>query len=304
MNYSSRRNFIKTVGGLAAVGIAGNSFVDVKEKPLLSFSTLGCPDWSLTKIIQFAVANKYQGIELRGLQREMDLTKCKEFRNTESIQSTLGLMKDHDLRFVNLGSSAVLHVSEIAERTKNMDEAKRFIDLAQKLYCPFIRVFPDKLPKDRSRTVNLEIIRKGLNELGEYAKGTDVRVLMETHGELVLSSDIDFVMESSESKKIGLIWDIVNMWSKTKESSEQVYSKLKKYIHHIHIKDVQITNREEQYTLLGEGEAPIFEAIELLYRDGYKGYYSFEWEKLWHPEIPEPEIALPDYSIKMRNKYH
>ena len=26
--------------------------------------------------------------------------------------------------------------------------------------------------------------------------------------------------------------------------------------------------------------------------DGYKGYYSFEWEKLWHPEIAEPGNSL------------
>jgi hypothetical protein len=33
---------------------------------------------------------------------------------------------------------------------------------------------------------------------------------------------------------------------------------------------------------------------------GYKGYYSFEWEKLWHPEIADPEIALADYSKVMK----
>ena len=27
----------------------------------------------------------------------------------------------------------------------------------------------------------------------------------------------------------------------------------------------------------------------------YDGYVSFEWEKYWHPEIEEPEVALPDF---------
>ncbi len=53
---------------------------------------------------------------------------------------------------------------------------------------------------------------------------------------------------------------------------------------------------KEEYVLLGRGETPIAEAIKVLSKGGYKGYYSFEWEKLWHPEIQEPEIAIPHFS--------
>ena len=36
---------------------------------------------------------------------------------------------------------------------------------------------------------------------------------------------------------------------------------------------------------------------------GYKGYYSFEWEKLWHPEIAEPEVALAHYPTAMKTHF-
>ena len=36
------------------------------------------------------------------------------------------------------------------------------------------------------------------------------------------------------------------------------------------------------------------------YHGGYRGYYCFEWEKRWHPEIPEPDIAFPHYAKVMR----
>jgi len=78
-----------------------------------------------------------------------------------------------------------------------------------------------------------------------------------------------------------------------------VYQKLKKYIRHTHIKDLIMVDGKAQYRLLGKGESPIFEVISLLKKDGYKGFYSFEWEKLWHPEIDEPEVALADYSKVM-----
>ncbi len=140
-------------------------------------------------------------------------------------------------------------------------------------------------------------------ELGDYAKGSDVSVLMETHGDLVKSDDIVHVMQSAAGDHTGLVWDVTNMWSVTKEPPAQVYPKLKKYIRHAHIKDLKMIDGKEHYTLLGQGEVPIFAAIDLLIKGGYKGYYSFEWEKLWHPEIEEPEIALADYPETMNQHF-
>ena len=63
--------------------------------------------------------------------------------------------------------------------------------------------------------------------------------------------------------------------------------------------DGRVVDGKEQYLFLGQGDSPIFDAIKILYDDGYKGFYSFEWEKLWHPEIAEPELALADYPKAM-----
>ena len=32
--------------------------------------------------------------------------------------------------------------------------------------------------------------------------------------------------------------------------------------------------------------------MEKLLSDGYKGAFSLEWEKKWHPELPPVETAL------------
>ena len=40
--------------------------------------------------------------------------------------------------------------------------------------------------------------------------------------------------------------------------------------------------------------------MKVLWPGGYKGYYSFEWEKKWHPDIDEPEVAIPQYAKVMR----
>src|SRR5258706_15080795 len=122
----TRREFLQTSTVLMAAVLAGTSFNLEKTKPRLSFSTLGCPDWTFLQIADFAAQHDYQGLEIRGILRQMDLPKCNEFSSAEKIAATLKLMKEKGLQFTDLGSSANLHFPEGAEREKNLGESRRF----------------------------------------------------------------------------------------------------------------------------------------------------------------------------------
>lgn len=300
MNDLNRRDFIKT-STLASLAFAMSPFDFKKYTPRLSFSTLGCPDWSLETILNFAVNNNYSGIEFRGLHRELDLPKCAEFSD-KNIASTRKLIADKKIKVICLSSSAAMHFPNGAERDKNMDEAKRFIDLAQQLKCPFIRVLPNRLAKGDEKSKSIEIIIASLQELGDFARDKGVIVLLESHGDLLQSEEIEKVMKSVNKPNVGFMWDVVNMWNKYKEPPAQVYVRLKKYIHHTHLKDLEIVNGKQQPALVGKGYVPIFEAVDVLKKDRYKGYFNFEWEKMWYPDIAGPEIALTDYA-KVMSEY-
>ena len=41
---------------------------------------------------------------------------------------------------------------------------------------------------------------------------------------------------------------------------------------------------------------PCREILGLIASRGYNGFVCAEWEKKWHPEIEEPEIALPQHA--------
>jgi predicted xylose isomerase-like sugar epimerase len=51
-----------------------------------------------------------------------------------------------------------------------------------------------------------------------------------------------------------------------------------------------------RYVLTGTGDVPVRQQVEELAKAGYRGFYSFEWEKRWHPEIEEPEMAIRQYA--------
>ncbi|ARK10640.1 sugar phosphate isomerase/epimerase family protein [Fibrella sp. ES10-3-2-2] len=299
MNQPTRREAIKTalIGGLATLGTL-SAFA--AKKPQLSFSTLGCPTWDLATILDVAAKSGYQAVEFRGLQGELDLPKSPAFNTTSRAKETRTQFAHRGLHICNLGSSAQLHHADAAKRRKNLDDARRFIDLAHQLDCPFVRVFPDSLPTDQNRDDTLRLISDGLLELGTYAKGSSVTVLLESHGELTRSNMLVQIMQAAEHPNVGLIWDIVNMWADASEAPAAVYQKLKPYIRHVHVKDVRIVAGKHQYVQIGQGEAPLRAAIDALKAGSYDGYYSFEWEKLWHPEIEDPERVIPQYPAAIK----
>jgi len=59
-------------------------------------------------------------------------------------------------------------------------------------------------------------------------------------------------------------------------------------------------HREADYVLFGGGEFPAEDCARLLKESGYGGWLSLEWEKMWHPQIEAPEVALPLFASKMR----
>ncbi len=305
MNEFTRRRFLKAVSLLPLAIPGSTAGVQAPGRQFLSFSTLGCPDWDLARILTFASANKYNGIEIRGLQRQLDLTQCPEFKDAAAIKDTRQRAEDHNIKIVNLGSSAALHHTAKEQRQQSLDEAKRYIELAGALKCPYVRVFPDKLPKDDTRAAVIELIIQGLQYLGDFAKGTGVTVLLESHGDVVYIADLEKIMHEVNSRRVALIWDIANMWLVTKEAPVSVFQRLGRFIRHVHIKDAVMAGdgKPDFDVLPGRGIIPLADAVSILFKNNYRGYYSFEWEKLWHPEIEAPETALADFPVAMQKLF-
>ena len=61
----------------------------------------------------------------------------------------------------------------------------------------------------------------------------------------------------------------------------------------MHVKDARRRDEEWELVALGEGEVPVRESLAALGAAGYDGWLTVEWEKRWHPELAEPEVALP-----------
>ena len=266
----------------------------------LGFSTLGCPKWPWTRILEQASALGYAGIELRGLEGEMDLTKCPEF-SARRLAETRRSLADRGLVISDLGASAKMHEREPSKRAAQLDEAQRFIDLAHNLGAPWIRVFPDTYLPDEPREATQQRIGATLAELGTFAKGSGVGVLMESHGALTDSPSLVAIMKAATpAPNVGLVWDTHHTVVEGREAPADTWAQLGTWVHHTHIKDSVAAGDDRHYVLLGQGTVGVQAIVQTLVRGGYSGFFGLEWEKAWHPDIDEPEVAFPQYIETMK----
>jgi len=261
----------------------------------IGFSTLGCPTWSWLKILDFAEQNGFAAVELRGLEGTMDLPSRPEFADGQIEQSKKDVAS-RGLRISCVSSSANMHDTG-QEHEKQLADARRFIDLASRLGAPYVRVFGNKLVGPQAAAV--EHIAASLRELGDYAGPKNVTVILESHGDFTNSAILREILEKAASPHVALLWDAHNTFVEGKEEPAITVSQLGKYIRHTHLKDSRAENGQDHYVLTGRGNVPVKRQVELLVAAGYTGYYSIEWEKAWHPEIAEPEVAIADFARVM-----
>lgn len=249
----------------------------------LAFSTLGCPNWSLEQILNVAADHGYHGIELRFLQGSVDVpAKLAEFPGgPEGFASRFA---DAGVEICVFGSSVVLSKPET-----DLSGAERVIDLTAQLRAPYLRVFGGDVPEGESLESCRARAAEKLARLGQYAAARGVRVLLETHDAFSTGEAVAALMAQAGDAGTGVIWDLRHPYANG-EAPARTAELIGSRTYHAHIKDEKA---DGTMTLLGEGDVPLRELLTQLCDLGFAGYVSFEWEKAWHPEIPDPEIAIP-----------
>ncbi|MDP1796508.1 MAG: sugar phosphate isomerase/epimerase family protein [Planctomycetaceae bacterium] len=288
-----------------------------------SFSTLACPDWTWFDVLEHGPEYGYQGVEIRLLSRETNLLQIPDLAPAHRVKRRQEL-KDAGFEVAGLASSVRFDAREASERANQLEQGRRYIELAADLGAGFIRVFGDLLPEESvAREAVMHQIADGLRMLGEAAQPAGVQILLETHGDFSASPPAAEVMRRVNHPHVGLVWDTHHPWRFFDEPLAESWQRLRPWVRHTHWKDsVRVIepvptsaeaaaaaqaasalmggHRHADYVLFLGGEFPARECLRLLLEAGYTGWYSLEWEKMWHPDLAGPETALPLFPIKLR----
>lgn len=261
-----------------------------------SFSTLGCPKWSLEQIIENAIKYGYDGIELRLLDGEV----LDPQKDAAKVKSAVASIRARGLDVSAIDTSCRFNTGNVEERQQNVAAARNWIALAQELQVKVLRVFggnPKEEPQPTAEQQDAWTV-EGLREVAPTAEAAQIIVALETHDSYSAPSRVANVLHAVNSPYIKALWDSHHPY-KTGSSAEDVIATLDGYLAPVaHIKDAY-RKREDpnawQLVLMGKGEVPVREMLLALRQHNYDGYISVEWEKKWHPEIEEPEVALPQH---------
>ncbi len=265
----------------------------------IAASTLGCPDWSLEKIIHNLSDYGYDGVEIRGIAGQTNIIKIPEFSQAK-IEGTRSRLETAGLEVACVSTSSRFSSPDPEERQANIASALGHISIAKSLGSSLIRIFGGNIPQGVSRKECAGYVQDSLKILAEAAAKETVAFVLETHDSFILAEDMLEVIEPVKSPGLGVLWDVLHPF-RLGEPIKKTVRNLGPYMRHIHIKDAKLQKGgKHTLTLLGQGGVPLQEAISSLKEIGYDGWLSLEWEKRWHRELPEPEVAFPQAIEFMR----
>lgn len=266
----------------------------------LSFTTLACPGWDIAKVVAAAVENGYDAIDFRGYLGVTEIIESDAFRGG-SLREMAARVRDAGLAVSCLSSGVRMSSDTPEHRAKQLDALKRYAELCGPFGCGQIRIFGGSTKGIADPVANAA---ETLHAASAIAQDAGVRVVVETHDDWTDSAMLRAALEGAGwPEGVGFLWDVHHPWRVHGEAPEVSAANLKDRLWNTHWKDSRGLpggNGAHQLCLPGEGDVPLAAIWKALQGVGYDGWATFEWEKKWHPEIEEPEIAIPAFARFMR----
>ena len=261
----------------------------------LSFSTLGCPEWSFSEIVSTAKDLGYDGIEIRGVRSVMDVPRVPQF-SPENAPKTKKLLREKGLEIVCLTSACYMNVPDYTQDT--IYQAIAYVDTAKDMGVKYVRVLADFGPQS-GQPVDEAVTLSNLKKVADYAASRNVEILIETNGYFADSKRALRLVEQA-GDNVGVIWDIHHPYRFFGETPAQTVSVLGSRIRHVHVKDSKMEDGKVRYTMMGYGDVPVRECVAELSKIGYTGSFCLEWVKRWNLNLEEPGIAFAQYAGFMK----
>jgi len=161
-------------------------------------------DWDVPTIIKNCEATGFEAAELRTTHKHGVEPHTSAAFRTETCKR----FADSKVRLLSLGTATEFQAIDQTVVRKNVDEAKRFIELAHDLGCLGIKVRPNGLPKEVSEEKTISQIGAALRELGEHGQAAKVEIWVEVHG--AGSSHpprIAEMMKAAAHPQVGVCWN-------------------------------------------------------------------------------------------------
>lgn len=264
----------------------------------LSYSTLSCPGWDLARIVEAAVASRYDAVDFRGYLDCVEVVDSPLFRG-DALREAAARIRDAGLAVSCLSSGAKMSAPDAVARAKELDAMRRYADLCAPLGCRQVRIFGGAVAGIADPVANAA---ETLVAAAAIARDAGIEFLVETHDDWTETARLRAAFDAAgRPEGVALLWDVHHPWAFHGEAPEDSVRNLAPFVRNTHWKDsIALPGGKRRLRLPGEGEVPLRAAFAALRAAGYDGWYTLEWEKRWHSGIEEPEVAVPAFAAFMR----
>lgn len=265
-----RREFLQTAGVLGV--LAGNASVNAgltspQEKPRkaafrLGIVTYNIPNsWDLKTILDVCRKTEIAAVEFRtthkhGVEPSLSSDQRKEVRSR---------CADAGIVIWGLGSVCEFHSPKPEVVKSQIEDCKRFVDLAADLGAQGVKVRPNGLPKEKPVAETLKQIGESLAVCADFAKSRNVEIWCEVHGSGTAEpKNMAAIMkQAAGASNLGVTWNS-NGSDVVKGSIASSFELLQPWIKSCHIND------------LYKKDYPYKELFRLLTQSGYDRYTLIE----------------------------
>jgi len=241
-------------------------------------------DWDLETILKNLEAAGFEGVELRTGHKH----GVEPSLNAEERARVRARFERSPVRLLSFGSTCEFHSPDPAVRAKNVEEGKRWIELAHDTGAWGVKVRPNGIPAEVGPEQTFKNIGACLRELGDYGAGRGVEIWMEVHGRDTQNPPASAaIMKAANHPQVGVCWnsnptDIVN------GSIKPSFDLLKPWIKSAHINE--LANEKypwrELFTLLRQAKYERYtlcEAAESKEPERFLRWYHALWKELNRP---------------------
>jgi len=245
MDKSGRRSFLKSgLLGLASFGsvtrAAGAKAEEPKESGTPPPFKLGlvtyelAKNWDIETIIKNCETTGFEAVELRTTHKhgvELTLSKAQRMEVRKKFEGS-------PVRLLSLGSTCEYHYADPALVEKNIEETRRWCELAHDLGCLGVKVRPNGIVKSVPQEKTLEQIGQALVKCGDAARDSGVEIWVEVHGPgTEHPPHIRRIMDVCNHPAVGICWnsndaDVVN------GSVKEYFELLKPWLRNCHINEL------------------------------------------------------------------
>jgi len=262
-----------------------------------SFTTMGTPDLDHRGAIALAEAYNFQGVDIRCSDHKGEL-------HPTSTADEIAAIRD-DFAAASLSIPGLLCYNKISNEISSgrwsdfESDMSLILRIGRDIGADSVRIFGGKNAEGESIEEYIDLMTGALHKaLAEDDSNVDI--VIQNHDGSLDARQCTRLAKQVNSPRFGVVFSPDHTLLQPEDDFDGLLQELLPWCKEIYIADMAKKDDENISVLPGQGDVPLKETIDFFSSNGFDGFYSFKWEKLWVDSLPKMREAIPSFVEYMK----